>query len=114
MSDLYTIYMRQKQVITTYDKRGNPTGATEVFVEVTHSMMPAATVRNYKAAFPDAFVRAEREIPSPTSRHQRSNPKTFARTTPASPTKAPKRKADPMFDTSTYADAINAHIERAA
>jgi len=117
MSDLYTITLRRKQIITSYDARGRATGTTETFVEESHSGYPAALVETYKRKFGEAVISVKREIPE--MRHQRTTTRSTARTTPYgshTPKKAaPRKAAEPKpFDTSTYADAITKAAREAA
>lgn len=61
MSQFYTLVMRRKQKITSYNTKGALIETRETFVEETHSGLPAATVAGYRKKFPDAIVRVTAE-----------------------------------------------------
>lgn len=66
--DLYTVTLRRKQVISTYDAKGRLSGMKEMFLDQVHAGCPAQLANTYRTKFPESFVSAVREIPEPQRR----------------------------------------------
>ncbi|MBO6507551.1 MAG: hypothetical protein JJ979_03535 [Roseibium sp.] len=63
MTDLYTITLRNKKLISVFDPQGNKTGEREEFVNQVIADLPMRTVNTYKKMFPDSFVGFELQVP---------------------------------------------------
>lgn len=123
MSQLYTVFLRQKKDMSVYDKRGKVIETKVVYVETSISALPAQTVQAYKK-LGDAFVRAEPYHLEGASKVRASSTgqgfTKATRKTPEAgsrPAAAPKSvEHKPALEVGSYAEAINKAVrdQRAA
>jgi hypothetical protein len=56
MSQLYTVRMVSRKIISSFDQSGNKTGEREELIPITFHDLPHPTALAYKTKFPDAQV----------------------------------------------------------